>query len=112
MTELIEKLSAYGEVHLCRAGAVFSVLVVGPQCGNIDINLEMQKVILGATKEYPNIEAMSIQDSHFCLILTKEVKPLPARIELRVLAEQISLQKSIELKATILAKFLEQKGNY
>ncbi len=104
MTELIEKLSAYGTVEVCNAKEVFTLLMTGENLDKMDTAVVIQKLITEAvTDRYPNLENIRNKDFYYCIVLSK-AKPSDKTLE--AYAEQISIQTSMEKKVEILKSLI------
>lgn len=70
ITELIERLSKIGTVEICKAGAVFVLLMKGEKltASSRIISVQMHVVEFCGDK-YPIIEVMRNDDDYICMVL-------------------------------------------
>ena len=68
--KLKQRLVEYGDIQLCKAGYVFTLLMTGERLSNMNTVNAISKIVLDHVgKEYSKIEATRNSENWFCLIL-------------------------------------------
>ena len=100
---LTEKLSEFGTVEICSAKKVFTLLMTGEGLDKMSTALAIQEAITEAvTDEYCNVEQLRNSSTYYCIVLSK---PKPSENTFKAVAEQISIQSTIEKQIEILKAF-------
>lgn len=74
MEKLLEYLSQFGNVLVCKKGYVFTLLMTGKKLTHSEIVSAIQvKVLELMNKEFPLIECMVNDDGFLCMVLKPKV---------------------------------------
>lgn len=68
---LHRRLSKYGDVQMCKAGEVFTLLITGQKLGRVKTNLDIVDELGAINTVYPVIECMKTDDTVFLLVLKR-----------------------------------------
>lgn len=65
------KLCEFGDLRMCKAGHVFTLLITGSNLQNMQAVIGIQDALLPVIKEYPCIECLTNDIDHFMVVLKK-----------------------------------------
>jgi len=73
LSTLINKLSKYGKVEVCKVGVVFTVLITGENLTKMDNYINIQKLVLDFGKDiYPIVEVLKNEHNFYLSILREK----------------------------------------
>lgn len=70
--KIIRKLSKFGDVHVCKAGLVFTVFITGKNLDSTDTFMAIHEIVKDVKDKYKNIEVLK-NDSNFYLMVLKPI---------------------------------------
>lgn len=70
LSKMKEELSQYGEIQICKADSVFTLLMTGEGLGDMKKVIKIQDIIsTHVVKRFPVIECAKNDDNFICIVL-------------------------------------------